>query len=126
MQGLRRLLQRSTSRHQPKEQKQIEAKGFVDFIEAPDDPNNRSIRRKQDGSCIFLTEENTCKIHDVKPSICLLEPFIIKDIDVKTGRIILALNPLAAKNCKGICRGKMEGSEDITRAAKAIVAEFSK
>ena len=108
-----------------KEQKHIESKGYVDFLEDPNDPNNRSIRRKQDGSCVFFTTENTCQIHDVKPSICRLEPFIIKDIDVKTGRIILALNPLAAKNCKGICRGETETSEDIARAAQAIVVEFS-
>ncbi len=106
-----------------KEQQQIEAKGFVDFLEDPTDPSNRAIRRKPDGSCIFFTEQNTCKIHDVKPSICRLEPFIIKDIDVKTRKIFLALNPLAAKNCSGICRGKTEASEDITRAAQAIVGE---
>jgi Fe-S-cluster containining protein len=107
----------------PKEQQQIEAKGYVDFLEDPNDPSNRSIRRKPDGSCIFFTEENTCRIHDVKPSICRLEPFIIKDVDFKGNRIMLALNPLAAKNCKGICKGKTEASEDITRAAKAIVEE---
>lgn len=97
----------------------------MDFLEDPNDPSNRSIRRKPDGSCIFFTEENTCKIHDVKPSICRLEPFVIKDIDVKTGRIFLALNPLAAKNCEGVCRGKMEVSEDIARAAQVIVEESS-
>jgi Fe-S-cluster containining protein len=106
-----------------KEQQRIEAKGFVDFLEAPNDPSNRAIRRKPDGSCVFFTEENTCKIHDVKPSICRLEPFVIKDIDFKGNRILLALNPLAAKNCKGVCRGEMEASEDIERAARAIVEE---
>lgn len=107
----------------PKEQQQIEAKGFTDFLEAPNDPSNRAIRRKPDGSCVFFTEENTCKIHDIKPSICRLEPFVIKDIDFKGNRILLALNPLAAKNCKGICRGETEASEDIARAAQAIVED---
>ncbi len=107
----------------PKEQQRIEAKGFADFLEDPNDHSNRSIRRKQDGSCVFFTEENTCKIHDVKPSICRLEPFVIKDIDLKTNRIILALNPFAVKNCKGICRGKTEASEDIASAAQAIVED---
>jgi Fe-S-cluster containining protein len=106
-----------------KEQQQIEAKGFTDFLEDPNDPSNRSIRRKSDGSCIFFTEQNTCKIHDVKPSICRLEPFVIKDIDFKGNSILLALNPLAAKNCKGICRDKSEASEDIERAARVIVEE---
>jgi Fe-S-cluster containining protein len=107
----------------PKEQQQIEAKGFKDFLEDPTDPSNRSIRRKQDGSCVFFTEENTCKIHDVKPSICRLEPFIIKDIDLEGNRILLALNPSAKKNCKGICRDKTEASQDIEKAAQTIVAE---
>lgn len=106
-----------------KEQQRIEAKGFVDFLEDPNDPSNRSIRRKQDGSCIFFTEQNTCKIHDVKPSICRLEPFVIKDIDFKGNRILLTLNPLAAENCNGIRRGKTEASGEIARAAQAIVEE---
>jgi Fe-S-cluster containining protein len=106
-----------------KEQQRIEAKGFVDFLEAPNDPSNRTIRRKQDGSCIFFTEENTCKIHDIKPSICRLEPFVIKDIDFKGNKILLALNPLAVKNCKGVCRGEMDDSDDIKRAAQVIVVD---
>jgi Fe-S-cluster containining protein len=107
-----------------KEQQRLEARGFVDFLDAPNDPNNRSIRRKKDGSCIFFTEENTCKIHDVKPSICLLEPFIITDFDFKTNKIFVDLNPLAVKNCKGICNGEMGVPEEIGKAAQTIVQEF--
>jgi Fe-S-cluster containining protein len=106
-----------------KEQQKIEAKGFLDFLEAPNDPLNRNIRRKQDGSCIFFTEENTCKIHDAKPSICILEPFIITDFDPKTNRIFVGLNPLAAKNCPGICSGEMFAPEKIGKAAQTIVKE---
>ncbi len=90
-----------------KEQQRIEAKGFVDFLESPNDPNNRSIRRKKNGNCFFLTEENTCKIQDVKPSICILEPFIIADFDYKRNRIFVDLNPLATKNCKGVFNGEI-------------------
>ncbi len=106
-----------------KEQQQIEAKGFVDFLEEPNNPKNRNIRRKKDGSCFFFTEENTCKIHDVKPSICSLEPFIITDFDPKTNRIFVGLNPLAVKNCKGICTGEMVAPEEIGKAAQTIVKE---
>jgi len=109
----------------PKEQQRIEAKGFLDFLEDPNNPLNRNIRRKQDGSCIFFTEENTCKIHDVKPSICILEPFIITDFDPKTGEIFVGLNPLATKNCKGICAGEMFAPEEIAKAAQTIVKECS-
>ncbi len=107
-----------------KEQRRIEDRGFVDFLEAPNDPHNRSIRRKKDGSCFFFTEENTCKIHDVKPSICRLEPFIIADYDPKSNRIFVDLNPLAIKNCKGICTGEMIAPEIIGKAAQTIVKEL--
>ena len=106
-----------------KEQQRIEAKGFMNFLEDPDDPRNRNIRRKKDGSCFFLTEENTCKIQDVKPSICILEPFIITDYDNKTNRIFVDLNPFAVINCKGICTGEMIVPEEIGKAAQTIVKE---
>ncbi|MCW3999887.1 MAG: YkgJ family cysteine cluster protein [Candidatus Bathyarchaeota archaeon] len=106
-----------------KEQHRIEAKGFVDFMESPSDPRNRNIRRKQDGSCFFFTEKNTCKIHDVKPAICMLEPFIITGFDPRTKRIFLGLNPLAIKNCKGLSKGEMVAPEEIAETAHAIVEE---
>ncbi len=92
-------------------------------MEAPDDPSNRNICRKADGSCIFLTQENTCKIQDAKPSICVLEPFIITDFDPKTNRIFIDLNPLAAKNCKGVFKGEMAAPEVIVKAAQTIVKD---
>ena len=107
-----------------KEQQRIEAKGFVNFLEAPNDPHNRSIRRKKNGSCFFLTEENTCKIQDVKPSICILEPFIITDFDYKRNKIFVNLNPLAIKNCKGVFNGEMIAPEVIGKAAQTIVTDF--
>jgi len=107
-----------------KEQLRIEAKGFLNFLEAPNDPSNRNIRRKKDGSCFFLTEGNACKIHDFKPSICLLDPFIITDYDNKTNRIFVDLNPLAVINCKGICTGETIVPEEIGKAAQTIVKEF--
>jgi Fe-S-cluster containining protein len=107
------------------EQQRIEAKGFVGFLEDPNNPQNRNIRRKKDGSCFFFTKENTCKIHDVKPSICILEPFIITDFDPKTNRIFVDLNPLAIKNCKGICKGENVAPEEIGKAAQTIVKELS-
>lgn len=106
-----------------KEQERIEAKGFTDFLEAPNDPDNRDIRRKKDGSCIFFTEQNTCQIHDVKPSICVLEPFVIVDFDLKTNRIFVDLNPFAAKTCKGIIKGEMVVPLEIARAAQTIVKD---
>jgi len=107
-----------------KEQQRIEAEGFVNFLEDPADPRNRNICRKKNGSCFFLTEENACKIQDVKPSICVLEPFIITDYNDKTNTIFLNLNPLAAINCKGIFNGEMIAPEKIGKAAQNIVKDF--
>ncbi len=107
-----------------KEQQRIEKAGFVNFLEAPADPANRSLRRKKDGSCIFLSEENACKIQNAKPSICRLEPFIITDFDFDTGRIFVELNPLAAKNCKGISSGSMVCVEEFGKAAQSIVKDL--
>ena len=107
-----------------KEQQRIEAQGFANFLEDPDNPGNRNIRKKKGGSCLFLTEENTCQIHDNKPAICILEPFIITGYDYKTHRIFLDLNPSAVINCKGIFNGEMIAPEKIGKAAQTIVREF--
>jgi Fe-S-cluster containining protein len=107
-----------------KEQKIIEAKGFANFMDDPNNPGNRNIRRKKDGGCFFLTEENACKIHGIKPKICVLEPFIITDFDPETNRIFLDLNPLATKNCKGLFKGDMIIPEEIGKAAQSIMKEF--
>jgi Fe-S-cluster containining protein len=108
-----------------KEQHRIEAKGFMNFLEDSNDPNNRNIRRNKDGSCFFLTDENKCKIHAVKPVICILEPFIITDFDYRTNRIFLSLNPLATINCKGISGGDIIALKETVNAAQTIVKEFS-
>ena len=68
------------------EQKQIEAKGFTDFLDRPDKTGIAWIRRKKDGSCFFLTKNNKCAIYEVRPAVCRLEPFTITDYDYeKTG-----------------------------------------
>jgi Fe-S-cluster containining protein len=107
-----------------KEQQKIEAKGFSNFLEKPNDSSNRNIRRKKNGSCFFANEKDACKIHDVKPAICVLEPFIITDYDYKTNRIFLGLNPLALTNCKGIFIGEITALEEMAKAAQNIVKEF--
>jgi Fe-S-cluster containining protein len=103
-----------------KEQQRIEAKGFVNFLEA----DSRNIRTKKNGDCFFLTEGNLCKIQDVKPSICVMDPFVITDFNCETNRIFVNLNPLAIKNCKGIFSGEMIAPEEIGKAAQTIVKEF--
>jgi Fe-S-cluster containining protein len=65
----------------PAEQKQIEEKGFTDFLEAPDRTGLRFIKRKKDGSCLFLTEDNKCAVYEVRPTICKITPFFVTDYD---------------------------------------------
>jgi Fe-S-cluster containining protein len=108
-----------------KEQQRIEDKGYMNFLENPEEPDNRNIRRNKDGSCFFLTNENKCKIHAEKPLICILEPFVITDFDYRTNTIFLGLNPLAAKNCKGIFAGDIIALKEIANAAQAIIRECS-
>ena len=108
-----------------KEQERIETAGFKNFMEDHTNQKNRNIRRKKDGSCFFLTKENICQINSVKPAICILEPFIIKDFDYKTNKIFLDLNPLAFRNCKGISKGEIIARKEIIETAQAIVTGFS-
>ena len=107
-----------------KEQQRIQTAGYKNFMQDHSDPNNRNIRRNEDGSCFFFTKENACKINSIKPSICILEPFIITDFDYRTNKIFLNLNPLAAINCKGIIAGENVAIEEIGKAAQTIVKDF--
>jgi Fe-S-cluster containining protein len=108
-----------------KEQQKIEAQGHQNFLENPKDPCNRNVARNKRGACVFLTKENTCKIHDVKPSICSLEPFIISDYDDKTNMIFLQLNPNAAQTCRGAFKGEVEEPKKFAVAAQTIIKEIS-
>jgi Fe-S-cluster containining protein len=107
-----------------KEQEIIESKGFINFLEDYDSAKNRDIRKNKNGSCFFLTTENTCKIQEVKPAICRLDPFVIADYDCETGTIFLDLNPAAVKSCKGISFGELIAPEEICKVANSIVNEF--
>jgi Fe-S-cluster containining protein len=107
-----------------KEQQKIERKGFENFLEAPVKAGDKNIRRKKNGSCFFLGKRSICKIQDVKPSICRLEPFIITKYDDKTDKIFLELNPFAVKTCKGIFHGEMHLPE-IARAAQSTIKDIS-
>ncbi|MGD6808357.1 MAG: YkgJ family cysteine cluster protein [Candidatus Bathyarchaeia archaeon] len=107
-----------------KEQKRIETAGYKNFMQDPLNPSNRNISKNMDGSCCFLTKENTCMINSIKPSICSLEPFIISDFDYKTNKIFLDLNPMAIQSCKGICSGENVAIVEIGKAAQTIIRDF--
>jgi Fe-S-cluster containining protein len=106
------------------ERAQIEAKGFKDFLDRPDETGNRWIRREKDGSCFFLGKDNLCTIYNVRPAICRLEPFTIVDYDYEKNRIELELNFPAACGCEGVLEGETLPIEDIGRAAQTIVQKI--
>lgn len=107
------------------EQKQIEAKGFKDFLERPDETGIAWIRRKKDDSCFFLTKNNKCAIYEVRPAVCRLEPFTIVDYDYEQNRIELELNFPFSSCCIGACEEeKTVPVEEIGKAAQILVQKI--
>jgi len=106
------------------EQKQIEAKGFSDFLDRADKTGIRWIRRQKDGSCFFLAKNNKCAIHDVRPAVCRLEPFTIVDYDYERNRIELELNFPSSCGCEGVSHGGALPVEEIGKAAYLIVRKI--
>ena len=106
------------------EQKQIEAKGFTDFLYSPDKTGIAWIHRKKDDSCFFLTKNNKCAIYNVRPAVCRLEPFNIIDYDYERNRIELELNFPFACCCIGICDEEILPVEVIGKAAQTIVQKI--
>jgi Fe-S-cluster containining protein len=106
------------------EQKQIEAKGFSDFLERPDESGIRWIRRQKDGSCFFLTKDNKCAIYSIRPSVCRLDPFTIVDYDYEQNRIELELNFPSSCSCEGVSDDGELPLEEIAKAAQLIVRKI--
>jgi Fe-S-cluster containining protein len=106
------------------EKKQIEAKGFKDFLERPDQTGIMWIRRKQDDSCFFL-KNNQCTIYEVRPAVCRLEPFTIVDYDYAENRIELELNFPFSSCCVGTCEEtETLPLEEIAKAAQILVQKI--
>ncbi len=107
------------------ERKLIEAAGFRDFLDRPDETGLMWIRRKKDGSCFFFTEKNKCAIYDLRPAICRLEPFTIKDYDFERNQIELELNFPFGCSCEGVSeKGGFVPVEVMGRAAQKIVQKI--
>jgi Fe-S-cluster containining protein len=106
------------------ERKQIEAKGFTDFLARPDGTGIMWIRRKKDGSCFFLKKNNRCMIYNVRPAICRLEPFTIVDYDYEKNRIELELNFPFSCGCEGVVDGEAMPLEAIGKAAQMMVEKI--
>lgn len=106
------------------EQKRIEAKGFKDFLDGPDENGVRWMHRKTDGGCFFLTKDNKCAIYPVRPQVCRMEPFTIMDFDYQKNRIEVDLNFPFACCCIGTCDETTAPVEEIGRAAQILVQKI--
>lgn len=104
------------------EQKRIEALGFTDFLEPPDGTDQRIIKRKKNGSCLFFTDDNKCLIYSVRPMICQLTPFDISDWDYEKDIIIVDFHP--ETKCPGISDKGSLPVEVLGRAAQSFVQEM--
>jgi Fe-S-cluster containining protein len=104
------------------EQKRIEAKGFRDFLEQPDEGGIRWIKRKNDG-CFFL-KNGKCAIYDIRPATCRLEPFTIVDYDYEKNLIELALNFPFSECCAGVFEGEKLRKEEIAVAARIVLQKI--
>lgn len=102
------------------EQKRIEGKGFKGFLTPADDTGLRWIRRKSNGSCFFL-ENNQCKIYDVRPAVCRLEPFTIIDYNYPEKQIELELNFPSCNACPGVSTNGLNDINAISEAALAVI-----
>ena len=101
-----------------KELESIEAKGFSDFLDENDLTEPRLIRSRKGGGCFFLTEENGCQVHDVKPAICQLVPFVVTDWDYERDLIEVDLPPDC--DCPGICEVDLQ-IETLAKSAQSFV-----
>jgi Fe-S-cluster containining protein len=106
------------------ERKRIESKGFRDFLGCSDETGIMWIRRKKDGSCLFLTKNNRCVIYSLRPAICRLEPFTIIDFNYEKNSIELELNFPCACGCQGVYDGEAMQIEEIGKAAQIIVQKI--
>ncbi len=103
------------------ELRQIEGRGFKDFLAPPDETGLMWIKRKKDESCFFLTKDNKCAIYPVRPAVCKLEPFTIVDYDFESSKVDLELNFPFSECCNGVSEGEPTAQRDAELGAKVLV-----
>jgi Fe-S-cluster containining protein len=106
------------------ERQHIENKGITDFLDENDLSEPRLIRSRKDGGCFFLTPANQCSIHEVKPAICHIVPFLVIDWDYTKNLIEVDLP--ADCDCPGVNGTGQLPYEAIGRAAQKYVFDTQK
>jgi Fe-S-cluster containining protein len=106
------------------ERKRILDRGFRDFLEEPDETGLQWIRRKDDGSCWFLNNDNRCGIYEIRPSVCRLEPLTTVDYDYENNTVELAPNFPFCEACSGFSEdGKVDRAE-LVRAVQVLIGKI--
>jgi len=106
------------------EKRRIEGNGFKDFLEQPDETGLHWIRRKNDNSCYFLTKDNKCQIHEIRPAVCKLEPFTIVDYDYENNTVELAPNFPFCEGCTGFIEGGKVVKEELVKAVQVLIGKI--
>jgi len=82
-----------------------------------------ALPRREDGRCVYLTEDGRCAIYEVKPLVCELFPYAYSSKHDKLG-----LHPWAAKHCEAVLRGMVELDRDkaaeLLAKARLVFAEL--
>ena len=103
------------------ERKRIEARGFRDFLEPPDETGLMWIKRKKDYSCYFLSKDNKCKIYNIRPAVCKLLPYNIADYDYEKNVIELELCFPFSECCVGISDTAQGVQREVEEAAVVLL-----
>ncbi|AVB77099.1 YkgJ family cysteine cluster protein [Methanococcus maripaludis] len=68
--------------------------------------------------CIFLDENNKCKIYRVRPIICRLRPY---SVQIKDKNLVLTYDGWFLENCKGLFMGDLDPDEEYYKHAETVL-----
>jgi Fe-S-cluster containining protein len=73
---------------------------------------------------VFLTRDNKCKIYEVRPAVCKLEPFTIVDYDYENNTVELAPNFPFSECCPGFSQDGKVNRDDIVKAVQVLISKI--
>lgn len=108
-----------------KEYQILISRGFKNFLDN-EIKNYKQIKRKEDGSCFFLSKDNTCSIYDIRPVDCRLPPFIIEDFNIFTMTIKIGIAKHFCKHTDNFSKGRLstEIMKEITKSVNICLNDL--
>lgn len=79
------------------------------------------LRKKNDGSCLFLGDDNLCEIYIDRPMVCRSFPFTFR---VKDGWLSWGLMAKAEEICPGLGKGETVSKKILEKMGKEIIGEL--